>query len=1723
MNCKHYYKNILFNSEIELDDFLLSGGDKLLDKYGDTVFQEHTLSQLNTIDQLEPIVRKSKDYKNYNSVRSYNKQSQSTEIIDKTRTQVTKFLSGLRIEGKLIFPEFIEENYFNTRIESWRNSTGKRFTEKELADFAEEPEFKDGNTPSIMTQELIDRLIKIEKEKWEHEAKVGTAIHNLCEIFFSRQSLKDNNFSIFGDLDSNHILNIFKKRALPETKALLSEKQMKQVIDYCKKLKVTIESTYDPKGTGHFLYFPELSLRTTAHDPSKNENVNLSGMIDLLVVPPEGDAFIIDYKVSPADYWREAESDIAVEDLAPDEYSSAKKRAFTYQLATYARMLRKINPTFRNISVLVAPIQLVGYTRTDGNWNFKNIETNKPLIDDLTKNEVSYNHIQDNIDTIFVDVAIAQLDDQDILKKIKNTLLGWFTAYKSKEISWSVKDIQEFIEDPNHKYEENPDAEDIEQKFSYKVREKTIYGKSKLDLISKIQAYLSQCERRVGTSAKNFKEAVHNQTELTINTSNRLEHQDGDAQWYDKVIRKYTRNGQYEVIGYGDSGEIPAVLEAMGIVLLKNKYTKNIEVIKFTHERTDGQVDRRNVNKLITQALGINDIVDKAGEATLLNAVHGNVAMIETLLALNFVPTEIFKGSKIHSIKVINPFLNSGLTASNKQLLNSFKILNKYKNIDKEFGPNRINYSGHKGDIKFCTMAEQALDTLRTGTKIVENDRQGRNLKVNNLIVNKCLTPIENLFLNKNNEIDIVGNDQGKPLGSMAEVLYEAIRSMESIREGIAGKELQRLDFDVTDDEIDMQYQMLHRAYAEELGYDFEQQIEAYDNWRDSNNVLLKGHSGLKTDNPGTTASKNLNKITEFIDNCYKRVTDSMQKPHALVQKMVIELKKENKISYLGDSTFQNSVRIYENMTNYKTRKPDEDWVFVNPYANNTRLSATERKFLKYVIKIINSNRFKKRGETDIAFETRMIQELEKGNLAWLRVPLSYKGTAGKLETEGLLAAAKDYFLSWKWNVVKDRIKKEMGHLLTPEGKQLRDDLYVMRTRFDQGEDPRQRAELLKDLSLYDHDLQSIFLKHLFAYKMKEESEKAFTLIKAAHADLIFQEFSQNIKREAELEYLKDNVLLMLGRKVMDDKDLQIYEYAQKIMHLASVVTLGFNPKQIYQLLEGIYKDIGIIWRNEDGRFGFTLTEMVASFVDVYKEMTKFGYRPTKLERLNQLYRINDMDINVYAEHLQNSHNIFRNTNSFIFRFASRPDFYNRMTIFESYMRHDGTYEAHYLNEDGELIYDFNLDPRFSTLVKGDVNNPKYREQEALYRAMAKQFEIEGAIYPDGTKFKLEPPKKGVYKPLPQAYTNKQARSYKSMADKLYGYYSHEKRALMQASLLGALFWQMNTYWSGKKNQWFAISSVKDRGWFTHYSEIALDEQGKPIIKDGKEVRNYYYYQVDNNGNILFDQPPVTKEELINKSILVPFYQWEGSFSEGIIVTLSSMVNDAIALGLNNRAGLIQPVGSTYDSLKDANGNYTRNPTEIINAVKNQYWNNTNENLRTAYRQNIRQFAYDIAILTILGSLVGGQIHTFVNTYTKDHKDDRSVQQAMANSAFALSEAIFDASVLDFNPLESIGGRGVNWTPFAISTITRALHVLSRVITGDDTITDGFLKMFSANRFTLIPFIKQRTDPEVQREQRQELKEQIEDHEGIEPTQEEQRNAVAEAMTLMSLSPIYTQ
>jgi hypothetical protein len=57
------------------------------------------------------------------------------------------------------------------------------------------------------------------------------------------------------------------------------------------------------------------------------------------------------------------------------------------------------------------------------------------------------------------------------------------------------------------------------------------------------------------------------------------------------------------------------------------------------------------------------------------------------------------------------------------------------------------------------------------------------------------------------------------------------------------------------------------------------------------------------------------------------------------------------------------------------------------------------------------------------------------------------------------------------------------------------------------------------------------------------------------------------------------------------------------------------------------------------------------------------------------------------------------------FRFASRPDYYNRMTIFGAQMRGDGCFEAHSI-VNGHLVYDWTKDKRFDIFAKykGDIS-----------------------------------------------------------------------------------------------------------------------------------------------------------------------------------------------------------------------------------------------------------------------------------------------------------------------------------------------------------------------------------------------------------------------------------
>jgi hypothetical protein len=74
--------------------------------------------------------------------------------VDKKYMAITKFLSGLKnIEGKLLFPEMIKENFFAERTRDW---LAGRFTKRELENLKDILELKRDSNNEILPPEHID-------------------------------------------------------------------------------------------------------------------------------------------------------------------------------------------------------------------------------------------------------------------------------------------------------------------------------------------------------------------------------------------------------------------------------------------------------------------------------------------------------------------------------------------------------------------------------------------------------------------------------------------------------------------------------------------------------------------------------------------------------------------------------------------------------------------------------------------------------------------------------------------------------------------------------------------------------------------------------------------------------------------------------------------------------------------------------------------------------------------------------------------------------------------------------------------------------------------------------------------------------------------------------------------------------------------------------------------------------------------------------------------------------------------------------------------------------------------------------------------------------------------------------------------------------------------------------------------------------------------------------
>ena len=108
-----------------------------------------------------------------------------------------------------------------------------------------------------------------------------------------------------------------------------------------------------------------------------------------------------------------------------------------------------------------------------------------------------------------------------------------------------------------------------------------------------------------------------------------------------------------------------------------------------------------------------------------------------------------------------------------------------------------------------------------------------------------------------------------------------------------------------------------------------------------------------------------------------------------------------------------------------------------------------------------------------------------------------------------------------------------------------------------------------------------------------------------------------------------------------------------------------------------------------------------------------------------------------------------------------------------------------------------------------------------------------------------------------------------------------------------------------------------------------------------------------------------------------------------------------------------------------------------------------------------------------MGMIVAPALENAAAKHAKD-TGNGDLGQAMINNAMLNLTAMLSKSTDDFNMAKAIFGRGMQWTPFSISTMTNTAKRISSLVSGNSDLSDTLIKLSAATRSqeSLFDYIK---------------------------------------------------
>lgn len=1655
MSCLYYFNNTLIGDVNDLNKFLLFKFPNYKE-LGDYVFSltdaQNTINQaLRQVSEKTATLKRLKD-----SNIGKNNLGVDGEIYDTYEANYAvgtlKFCSLYRkFNGEVISPYFDENAYWTQRINTWSEKNTLRklfadgsvsqenegFTEEEAMVYHElngeqiDPSDLGKNLKTIdldkrwfnnetghvditklPANSLQAKIIERIKQRWEYQAKLGIAIHNIYATYFRKLSSHSKFqyqyelWEAYPDSINKSILEYFRNPASQGyiDSTLLNDDQIKFFIEQAKKLREEFENKYltaeDKKAGNQLDYNIEVpicaDLGPDVEMTIQNDKITtIAGRIDLLITTPQGDLKVIDFKVGNKSY---------------DKYDSAKRLTFIYQEGLYGRMLQTNRALLQNKTIqdLIVPIEVENiYGLDNSKFKFKYNEEGGSITRDITidasnptvlkeiniiipyeqpAEELNPNLINDHEERMKLLFNLSLQDDQHIADE---DIINELTENHTKEI--------EPNESGNFHYEAGgirvtipSSAPNAKSKFIAKVKSE------KLAIIQSSKE-LSQILLR------EIHNAIEKKSYLSILEEPKL------GIFGEKNIAKLNKycNSNWKVSLSENAQQLLRVYNILvfesTIVDEKGNPQKIIETVKIDNinpfQNVKGTSSDRNYCNF---QFAKNIEEDTNPDSLMLQAVRGNLELIEMYMLLHEAG---FKDAKINNMAVVSPHGGSSVyfSAPMDQIEYSFKHT-LYKSHNKIQNDLLTNFP-------FINSLEisDALDNLIC---VYENLKSNEQKK----LISQFSDTFNDLTrFKQSGENTQVIIDKLQEFVYMLETKYPHILTID--KQGNERKFKRILSY-TPNDKLYLLYFEATQTLKDLYGFKNKQVLRGTSDYFDGGltNIFSEGISGNQTDNPGQFKGYVPNEVSKIINNTTQtlrsKLMNSVFENRRLVQKLDQDLNKSYGFFSNPDDRFKDLTYVTSDFS---------DVLFVNPFDSTRQnfpanIQDAQLEFLKAVLIKLNKIRFNESEET---IKTKLSSGIPTLTKQYLQVPLMQPSMSSQIAEQGWFSTFMskmrpftnfneywDKFFSSNTNA--DLIHKNS------------ESIFKTVNQFSQSENPVERVELIEtlrakygDTAFYETSIEQILGQYEQAKITSSTYTEVMPIIKAAYLGL--QQASVNFGESAENNFESElNVIEEMVKRNINNLSLgtenqkKLQKITGKLAKAASYMTLAFSPVQyLGQRADGIVKGAKlkaiVSGLNE---VPFTEEEYKRAELIVAKSQLKTSIESSLIDQLNILYGVNDMDIDQYIENMKYSKNysIF-NFSRFAFYTTSRPDFYNRMTIFIAQLIHQGAYDAYSLDENNVIQYDMKKDKRFEILFKDNVSkdSPEYKKALSRYISLIQE------LNKDGNKFELnvnEP------KPIPRAFSNAEIESMKSLGDTLYGYYDNGKKSFFLSKWLGGLVGQMRTYMSAKKNLYFGNRNKKNE---VYWDFVTKDSDPNVSLVYAK----YEDGTINPNRFVWSDDAEASDIKVM---------RMKGLIQEGIFLTLAQIIKYE---GVPWYSKLFHP-SKTLKELCTVDG--------VLN-----------EHLYFTYMFNFRLWLADLMTILVLG-LLGRIVKNYLIEASKLAKEQpdlsKQSQAALLNLAFRTINFVAD----DANILGTAVSFVSDWNAFCIKQTADLARDAYQVLTGQQDI-----------------------------------------------------------------------